>query len=341
MTIYNKKGESRDVVFRFARPDEAPQLIALLKKQHGIGYYPEMYDEAYVRNLIETGKLQVAAAEIEDGSLAGFIGANTEKAFTGSICFGMLLISPSLRNFGIGKAIHRFLLDMIPPNVYTSIYGYCMTLDKKSQVICQELGYQMTGLLLNGYFNDNRAEFFSGMSLPVKDALLVVNIPQKKRDADRLYAPPRHTGFITGVYDNLGVLYSIGREGVLPFQSVYTMKQIEEHRYCELLVQKTGDDFKEVLVKMLGQYGGPENQSFTAFVNLNDPGCPHACRLLEEQGFFFTGIQPLSGQYEYLLMHYSPALPVPFDRIVVVPEFKECFDYIHHVYQEASHGQAD
>jgi GNAT superfamily N-acetyltransferase len=349
MTVYNKKGESRNIVFRLARAEDVPRIIALLKKQHGTGYYPEMYDEAYVRNLIETGKLQVAAAEAEDGSLAGFIGANRADAFDGSIRFGMLLISPPWRNFGLGKIIHRFLLDMIPPKVYTAIYGYCMTLDTTSQVICQELGYRMTGLLPNGQFNDLRAEFLAGRPLPVKDTLLVVNIPQKKKDAGRLYLPPGHTDFIIDIYDKLGVTCTIEKKPAVPRQSplqsidtlsIYTIKQVEEHRYCELILQKTGDDFNEVLVKLLRQYGGLENQSFTVFVNLNDPRCPQACRLLEEAGFFFTGLHPLSGACEYLLMHYSPSLPVPFDRVAVVPEFEESFDYIRHLYQEVSHGHA-
>jgi hypothetical protein len=107
------------------------------------------------------------------------------------------------------------------------------------------------------------------------------------------------------------------------------------------MVQRPGNDFKDILNKMLEQHSGVANQTFTVFLNLNDPACPQACRLLEERGFFFTGIQPLSGAYEYLLMHYSPSLPVPFDQIAVVPEFKERFEYIHYLYQEATHGQTN
>jgi hypothetical protein len=217
-----------------------------------------------------------------------------------------------------------------------------MTLDTRSQRNHIEFGYHMTGLLLNDYIYDTTAEYLRGLSLPVKQTVLVACLPRAKKDAGILYIPPSYRDYIVGVYKPMGITFSEGSgERLTDFPSIYNLDNMTEHRYCELLVQKPGDDFKEVLVKMLGQYGGPENQSFTVFVNLNDPGCPHACRLLEEQGFFFTGIQPLSGQYEYLLMHYSPALPVPFDRVVVVPEFKERFDYIHHLYQEVFHGQAD
>jgi GNAT superfamily N-acetyltransferase len=343
MTIYNKKGESLDIVFRFARPDEAPQIIALLKKQHGAaGYYPKMYDEVYIKGLIKTEKLLVVIAELKDGMLAGIMGAKVDEPFPGNITFSMLVIRPSIRGFGLGKKLHAYLLQIIPIHAYTCIYGYCMTLDTISQKNHIEFGYHMTGLLLNDYFLDTTAEYLGGVTLPVKDNVLVACLPKTKENVGVLYIPPSYRDYIIGVYGSMGSIFSEGRgERPAGFPSIHSLIDIIGHHYGELLVQKAGDDFKDILEKMLEQYGGRENQSFNVYINLNDPGCPHACRLLEEAGFFFTGVHPLSGEYEYLLMHHSPSLPVPFDRIAVVPEFKERFDYIRHLYQEISHGQAD
>jgi hypothetical protein len=217
-----------------------------------------------------------------------------------------------------------------------------MTLDIVSQKTHLEFGFHMTGLLLNDYFHDTTAEYLVGVSLPVKYNVVVACLPQAKHNADPLYVPRAYGDYITGVYKSLGVAFSL-RDGKypVPLHSVYTLSDIKEHLHCELIVSKPGNDFKDILDKMLEQYSGLENQSFTVFINLNDPGCPQACRLLEERGFFFTGLQPLSGPCEYLLMHYSPSLPVPFDRIAVVPEFKERFDYIHQLYQKASHGKTN
>jgi hypothetical protein len=91
---------------------------------------------------------------------------------------------------------------------------------------------------------------------------------------------------------------------------------------------------------MLSQYGALENQDFNALINLNDPGSPGACCMLEERGFFFTGLQPLAGSYEYMILHYSPAIAVPFERVMVIPEFEEQFKYIQTKYKEARHDTA-
>jgi hypothetical protein len=347
MIVCNREGESIDVVFRFAVPGDVPQIISLLKKQHGSGYYPKMYDEVHVKNLIKGERLKVAVAELEDNILAGMIGTITDNSFPGSISFNMLTISPGMRGFGLGKKLQAFLMETIPPKTYTCIYAHCMTLDIVTQKNHLEFGYHITGLLLNDFFHDTAAEYLAGVSLPVKYNVVVACLPQAKHDAGPLYIPPAYGDYIIGVYTALGVVFTVkaGEEPVaLPSiytASIYTLNDIKEHRYCELMVQKSGNDFKDFLDKTLEQYDGLENQTFTVFLNLNDPGCPRACSLLEERGFFFTGLQPLSGPYEYLRMHESPSLPVPFDRIAVVPEFKERFDYIHELYRKASHDKAN
>jgi hypothetical protein len=342
MTVSNKEGEFRNVVFRLARPGDVPRIISLLKKQHGAGYYPKMYDEAYVRESMEKDTVRIILAETEDGAIAGVIGSTTDTPFPGASFSIMLTVVPALRGFGLAKQLHGFLAQSIPSNAYSCNYGHCVTLDTRSQRNLIGFGYQMTGLLPNGYFNDATAEYLAGLSLPVKDVLVVACLPLAKKDAGLLYSPPAYREYIAGVYRSLGVSFSLEESGgALPASSAYSLTDITEHRYCELIAHKTGDDFKDILRNMLQRYGGLENQTFTVFLNLNDPACPTACRLLEELGFFFAGVHPLSGRHEYMLMHYSPSLPVPFDRIVVVPEFKERCEHIRHFYREASHGRAD
>ncbi|MDR2246173.1 MAG: GNAT family N-acetyltransferase [Treponema sp.] len=338
MNVRNKKGESLNFKLRLARPDDAPQLIALLIKQHGKNYPDrQFYDEAWIRQRIERRTMHFAVLELADGTVAGMVGGNEEIVFSGSIVFFLLTLDPLLRGFRAGAHLHRFLLESVQIGTYTCIYGYCLTLDTASQKICTELGYYMTGLVLNRYIYDATAKNLVDLSLPLKRTHLVVCIPRAKQDAGILYAPPAHTAYIRDAYESLGVAYRFSNQeetklGTMP--SLVTITPYEEHRYCELLVKETGHDFARILEDVLKHYGALEQQTFNVFINLNDPGCPDACRLLEEQGFFFTGLQPLSGQYEYMIMHYSPRLPVLFDKIAVVPEFNKQFSVIQHNYQE-------
>jgi hypothetical protein len=333
MKVYNKRGDSLECTIRLARPDEASKLIALLIKQHGNNHpNPQLYQEECIHTAIQEGVLYFAVVELEDGTLAGMTGADTRNLFPGSLVINLLTTIPHIRGFGLGKQLHQFLLHTPVADTCTSFYTHCLTLDTFSQTICLDLGYRMTGLLLNRYIYDVRTENFAGLSLPLKRTHLIACRPQAKQDAGIFYAPPAHERFIGEVYASLGVAYRLNSQGKTgsppPAQSVYTLTQHEDHRYAEVMVPQSGLDFGDLLGTILECYGALEQQTFNIYLNLNDPGSLLACSLLEERGFFFTGVQPLAGPYEYMVFHYSPSIPVPFDQIRVVPPFQAQFEYI-------------
>ncbi|MDR2739612.1 MAG: hypothetical protein LBB68_07255 [Treponema sp.] len=337
MTVYNKRGETQEVTLRLARPEDTPDIITLLIKQYG-NYYPgaDFYDADFVRQVIKNEDIYIAVAELSGGLLAGITGANQKTPFAGTLEWFMLTIRPSCRGFGLGKHLGSFLHQTLPAERYACTYGHCMSLDAVSQGILASLGHRITGALLNCYRVDTHAENFAGLALPFKQNLIVTCLPGSKKDAGLLYIPPVHAGYIRGAYESLGTTHTL-REGeqVEPggVPSDCAVIQKEEHRYCELRAEEIGLDFENILDDVLKQYGALEGQSFNVFINLNDPAAPWVCRLLEDRGFSFAGLHALAGPREYMILHYSPAIPVPFDRIAVLPGFAGEFAYIREQYE--------
>jgi hypothetical protein len=331
MTLYNKRGEALELTIRLARQEDVPDIITLLIKQHG-NYYAnvDLYNVDFVRKVIKNGDLFIAVAELADGLLAGMAGANRKTPFAGTLEWTTLTIRPSCRGFDMGRHLLSFLKQTLPLDPYTCIYGHCMSLDTASQGIMAGLGFRITGAVLNCYRFDAHSENFAGLDLPDKHNLLVVCLRANKKNAGPLYAPRAHTEYITAAYEALGAAYTLEEgEGTKPSgMPAARVIQNEEHRYCEIFAEGIGPDFEKTLKDALKRYEALESQSFNVFINLNDPAAPWACRLLEEQGFFFAGIHALSGIHEYMIFHHSPALPVPFDRIAVLPGFAREVAYI-------------
>ncbi|MDR0556818.1 MAG: hypothetical protein LBG43_02960 [Treponema sp.] len=339
MIVYNKRREALEVTVRLAQQEDAPDIIALLIKQHGACHpNADLYNTDFLRTAIAGGDIYVAVAELENGLLLGIAGANRKNQFAGALELGMMTIHPDYRGFGMGKHLSSFLLESLTRDAYACNYCHCMSLDIASQKISTDLGFRITGMILNCYRTDPRSENFSGLDIPFKHTLVVVCRAGSKRDAGPLYAPLAHTGYIDGVYDGLGVAYTLMEDQNRTPEgpaSVRTVTLSEKHRYCEVLAKRIGPDFERILEDILDRYGHLEGQTFNVLINLNDSSASWACRLLEEWGFFFTGIHPLSGPCEYIIFHCSLRLPVPFDRIAVLPEFTEGFAYIRSRYDRS------
>jgi hypothetical protein len=337
MTVYNKQKESLDVIIRLAGEDDVPDIISLLIKQHGNYYrYGDLYSMDLLRSAIRKGELHIVVAEIEGGLIAGMTGVDGKPQFDGTLEWSMLTIRSSCRGYGIGKLLVSSLPQTLPTELYASAYGHCVSLDTVTQRILAGLGHHITGALLNSYRLDAHAENLAGLDIPVKHNLLVTCLPGNKKDAGLVFAPPAHAGYIRTVYDTLGVSYVLqDQEGAEPSSasSICSLVQMEEHRYCELCVRRIGLDLETILEDTLKRYGTLEEQSFNAFISLHDPSVAWAYRVFDERGFSFAGIHALAGPEEYMILQYSPALPVPFDRIAVLPDFAGEFFYIRDKYK--------
>jgi GNAT superfamily N-acetyltransferase len=343
MKLYNKRHEELDAVIRLARREDVPDIISLLIKQHG-NYYPyaDLYSLDFVGQALDNRDLYMVVAELAGGLAAGMTGANAKTRFAGALEWIMLTIRPACRGFGMGKHLIGYLQQALPPELFTCVYGHCMSLDTASQGILAGLGHRITGAFLNCYRLDSHAENLSGMTLPFKHNLIVTCLPGNKKDAGALYAPPAHAGYIRGVYDTLGVAYSIREDGGGPPRGgspACPVTQMEGHRYCEICAEEIGPDFESALEDALNQYGALEGQTFNALINLNDPAAPWAGGLLEDRGFSFAGLHTLSGPREYLLYHYSPGVEIPFDQIAVLPVFAKTFSYIKDRIQDRRRGE--
>jgi hypothetical protein len=115
-------------------------------------------------------------------------------------------------------------------------------------------------------------------------------------------------------------------------RSLYKIIPFPSDKYMEIYVKLFGARAEAALRQALETIRGG-NYTANVFINMRDSGCAFLCRLLEEAGFFFTGIQPLSGQAEYLILHYSPAqVEVPFASLALDASFGSKLKIIEEFY---------
>jgi GNAT superfamily N-acetyltransferase len=297
---------------------------------------PSFYDRDWLAGGIAKEALRFFVAELPGASLGGIAGLDAEGHFPGSLILILLLVDKTLRGYGLGKLISPYVLKAASQIPCTCEYAHSLTIETISQSFLETEGFKTTGLILNRYMMDPGAPYVTVADLPFKTSHLIACYMRDKKDAGTLYVPDPYQAFAGEVYRSLGAAYTLvpspspNRDaGTAEFS--YTQAEID--RYCEMIVRKTGAGLRETLEDLLDTWAALPRQTFNIFINMNDPGCPRLCAFLEGRGFFFTGIQPLSGLNEYLIYHYAPGLADPFDKVAVIPGFVKHLDWMRSLHK--------
>jgi GNAT superfamily N-acetyltransferase len=329
------------VDLRPARPGDAPGIIRLIRGQYGENYMPSFYDKDWLAGGIARGALRFYAAELPGASLGGIAGLDAEGPFPGTLILILLLVDKALRGYGLGKLISPYILKEASQIPCTCEYAYSLTVETISQSFLETEGFKAAGLLLNRYLLDPAAPYATVADLPLKVSHLIACYMRDKKDAGILYVPPSYQAFTGEVYQSLGAAYTLAPPGDPDRNRAagtadFSYIQADADGYCEMIVRKTGAGLRETLEELLDSCAAFPRQTFNIFINMNDPGCPRLCSFLEERGFFFTGLQPLSGPNEFLIYHYAPGLADPFDKVAVVPSFAKHLDWMRSLHRRAS-----
>jgi GNAT superfamily N-acetyltransferase len=298
---------------------------------------PSFYDSDWLAGSIARKALRFFVAELPGSSLGGIGGLDVEGHFPGSLILILLLVDRTLRGYGLGKLLSPYVLKAASRIPCTCEYAHSLTIETISQSFLETEGFKTTGLILNRYLLDPSAPYVTVADLPFKTSHLVACYMRDKKDAGTLYVPEPYQAFAEEVYRSLGAAYTLAppsnRDGGT---AEFSYTQTDADRYCEVIVRKTGAGLRESLEGLLDTWAALPRQTFNIFINMNDPGCPRLCAFLEERGFFFTGIQPLSGLNEYLIYHYAPGLADPFDKVAVVPGFVKHLNWIRSLHKSGS-----
>ena len=159
-----------------------------------------------------------------------------------------------------------------------------------------------------------------------------------KQDAGIVYIPYEHQIFAAKVYDSLGVKYCIGQGddesiSVLPPQSLISFWQNELQECLEINVYMVGEDLVDRIDGLHNKYPLKGTQTSNVFLNCSNKEAVWAYHVLEEAGYFFTGLKPLYGKKEYMVMHNPGEVEIYFEDYVVSSEFAKVLNYVRKAYE--------
>lgn len=292
---------------RLVRPEEAPDLVALLRRCYGETYIdPSFYDEAHVTGLLASGKLSSIGAFTEEDALAGHMGITLRAHGGNTADAGMTLVDPAFRGRGIAKRVAIGLAQQSVALNLVGVHDYPVTVHAATQRIGSGFGID-TGLMLANMPSD---VIFEGIDTAagVRTSSLIRWLPFGPAPRRDVFLPERVRAHVEATYARARLARTPTRpishleEAHTHLDSAYD----ERRQTLRLTVLRAGHDLPR---RVEAETSAAEKRGGLVFhvdLSLVHPSTPVAFESLRALGFFFAGVLPEYRDGDALRMQRLP-----------------------------------
>lgn len=333
MALYRKKttGETLECTISGAsdrRPDKAvlEGLLVCIREEYGDTYIDKrIYDLEWLMEETTAGRLLTAVAFTGSGEAAACVCLRENPPFygVGNLC--MHVVRKAYRGYGIGTPLVAWGIGMPETERFSAIGSHNATFHTMSQRESYDCGLRPCGMLFNLYLS--RGFVHSHTNIGEKLSYAVAAMPLDRREVS-LCIPEEHRAFAEDYYRSVGVPVRFLTEEGPASASGLTVIDDKEHCALMLCLESCGTELEERVSALLAQCEGKPMQTVSACLELSSPSASWGYRVLTGLGFRFSGLQPFCRGKQYLLLHHSMGVEIPFDRLHIDPAYQAMFDYV-------------
>ncbi len=339
------------VHLRLFRTGDENGMIACIRDEYGDTYFKTgFYDPEYLRKEAEEGVITFLIAETDED---GTIGMMILKEFypKESMCeIASQVFRKKYRGYGLAMPFFEYGMKLLLSRNYSAAFCLPVLFHDVTQRLLYRLGMRATGLVMNVFDMDHITHSYNnGRNRKHSQGIQIRAVG--KRDAGVVYLPEEHYAFCRDIYASLGAVFTIAtadirripdsedcaawdRTGQLP---VYTeMEYVNDDLQHSLTIdiRRAGRDLAKRITKLHTRYSLQGKQTAVIFINCNDPGAVWAYEVLQEMGYFFTGLKPLCSEREYIVMHHEGEVQIYFEDYWVSGEFANLIGYVETCYKK-------
>ncbi len=305
-------------------------MIECIRSEYGDTYFRRtFYSVKHIRAEVEKGHMNFFIIQTMLGKIVGMAVLKESAQEEGMGEIASLIIKKEYRGYGLAEQMFAYVIKQAGKEDYGAVLSLPVLYhDMTQRLLCRQ-GFCGTGFLLNVFDGEQIVHSYDN-GRNKKHSLGVLVMAQKKKNAGSLYLPPEHEGFCTDIYDRLGVTYlaETAKDGkVLPTHTAFSCNNNEQQHSLEIRINKVGANMQAVIRQIHKQYPLAEKQTANVLLNINDKNAVTAYRILEKEGYFFTGLKPLCGEFEYLIMHHPGVVEIYPEDYTLSPEFRTLLSY--------------
>ena len=337
--LENRNGEKNTFLIRQRKAGEEKGMIECIRDEYGNTYFKQdFYDEKYLLKEADEGNIVFLVAEVINDSS----GAEDNREIAGmmilkecgsknSACeIASQIIKKKYRGYGLAMLFFEYGMSILENQQYSSTFCLPVLFHDVTQRLMRRCGLVATGMIMNVFDVEGIIHSYdNGGNTKHSQGIQVKRI--SKRDAGILYLPKEHVRFCKRIYKKLGVKCKVAhhkRKIQNSAMGFITCKQNEKQHSLEIYIYAVGQDVVGQVEGVLKNHPLIGKQTANIFLNINDKRAAWAYEKLKEEGWFFTGLRPLCGDWEYMVLHNAGEVQIVWDNYVLSDEFKEIVNYI-------------
>lgn len=328
------------VAFRPMRPGEDGEIRACLRDEYGDSYDNKAYyQDGYFTEQVRSGRMEVYLIVTDTGETAGFYITKWDTWFPGQPELSTLVIRRAYRGSHITGPLFDDWLARMDRTACSAYFGHMQVFHTRIASEFHAHGLHLCGYLLSVLISDKLHHSFGENKTP-KLPFAIGLKAVKTRDAGLLHLPKRYHDFARQVYDSLGASCRLTDESTEP---AFPSAPLRAYSYegqdtLWIFADAVGADLVE---RVRGALAASDAPLLTAnvLINAKDPAAPWACEALRPLGFF-TGLQPLAKDADYVIFHIPRTVPVLFDDYADFPPWTPLLERVEAEYAAWKEGDA-
>lgn len=337
LTLKNERGDVLEVLIRPYRPGDEHAMLCCIWDEYKDTYFKrDFYSPSYLANQAQNGSIRFYVADTCDDGVAGMM-ILKQFAPEESMCeIASQIFRKKYRGYHMSMPFFEYAMSILEHDDYSSVYCLPVLFHDITQRAMEKLGLHATGFIMNVFDMDNIVHSYdNGRNEKHSQGIQVK--AHRKKDVGIIYIPAEHWMFVEEMYKTLGVTYRIidckpGIMEKIPEKSVLSYKEDSVQHNLEIRIHIAGQDLKQKICELHEAFPLRGKQTAGIFLNCSDLNAVWAYETLRKLGYFFTGMRPLCGKNEYMVLHNPGDVKIVFEDYHVNTEFARLLSYVKECY---------
>lgn len=337
--LKNKEERKLTITLREYRPGDEEGMIACIRDEYQDTYFKRgFYEPVHIKEESDSGHITFLVAQTKAGEIAGMLILKEFSPEEDMCEIASQIFRKKYRGYGLAMPFFEYAMNILLDRSYSAAYCLPVLFHDVTQRLLYRLGLRATGFILNIFDIEHITHSYqNGKNTKHSQGIQIRAVG--KQDAGDLYLPKEHQQFCANIYKELGVGFHMEQEDVdhgrvLPPVSLLTIWQNELQKSLEITIYLVGEDLPLRIVDLHTKYSLRGRQVSNIFLNCNDKNAVWAYHVLEEEGYFFTGLKPLCSKKEYMVLHNPGMVEICFKDYVVSEEFAGLLHYVSKIYEK-------